>query len=308
MQRAKYNVERLRLYEQLFEKVLAGDQCEIVAANLLVDIRWAEVSRAFVNCLCRKIATGAIRPLATDFGRMVSGAAVLAFGTSKRAAIPSWFLQNNECFLASCLHKLLIEYTRKPPAAPNHMCQAFDTLFDVAKGFKPFLGLEYLAKSTSAHALMSVTAHARYDFLNEKVGTASAPALCFAEMLAERILNEPGRKLELESPFYFFARSERWQKFAKGCVDCFSPDEAFARLQGQVMAQQESKNAPPPLFFLASTFLDADAYTTTSPESHGRRERASTGAPTKQNRQFRSAISKRSAPFVSLVRRLISEA
>lgn len=308
MQRAKYNVERLRLYEQLFDNVIVGDHCEIVGANLLVDIRWAEVSRAFVNCLCRQSAAGAIRPLAADFGRMVSGAAVLAFGTSQRAEIPSWFLQNNECFLASCLHKLLFAYTRKPAAAPNHMRQAFDALFDVCNGFKPFLGLGYLATSTSAHALMSVTAHARYDFLNEEASAASAPALCFAEMLAERILQEPGRKLELESPFYFFARSERWQQFAEGCVDCFSADEAFARLQGQVVLQQEPKNASPRLFFLASAFLDADADTATSPESHGRRVRTSIGAHTKQNGQLRAAISKRSAPFVSLVRRLISEA
>jgi len=308
MQRAKYNVERLRLYEQLFEKVLAGDHCEIVGANLLVDIRWAEVSRAFVNCLCRQSAAGSIRPLAADFGSMVSTAAVLAFGTSQRAEIPSWFFQNNECFLASCLHKLLVEYTRKPAAAPNHMRQAFEALFDVAKGFNPYLGLVYLAASTSAHALMSVTAHARYDFLNEHTGAASAPALCFAEILAERILQEPGRKLELESPYYFFARSERWQQFAEGCVGHFSPEEAFARLQGQVIAQQEAKNSPPPLFFLASTFLDADADTTTSPESSRRLVRTSTVARTKKNRQFRAAISKGSAPFVNLVRRLISEA
>ena len=308
MQRAKYNVERLRLYEQLFEKVLAGDHCEIVAANLLVDIRWAEVSRAFVNCLCRQSAASSIRPLAADFGSMASRATLLAFGTSKRAEIPSWFFQNNECFLASCLHKLLVEYTRKPAAAPNHMRQAFDALFDVAKGLKPYLGLGYLATSTSAHALMSVTAHARYDFLNEPAGAASTAALCFAEMLAERILKEPRRKLELESPFYFFARSERWQKFAEGCVGCFSPDEAFARLQAQVLAQQEPKNAPPPLFFLASTFLDADADAMTSPESRRRRVKTCMGAHAKQNRQFRAAISKRSAPFVRLVRRLLSEA
>lgn len=306
MQRAKYNVERLRLYEQLFEKVIAGDHCENVAANLFVDIRWAEVPRAFVNCLCRQSAAGAIRPLADDFERMVSGAAAFAFGKSHRADIPSWFLQNNETFLASCLHKLLVEYALVPRSSLS-MRQAFDTLFDVAKGFTPFLGLGYLATSTSAHALMSVTAHARYDFLNQPAGAASTAALCFAEMLAERILKESGRKLEIEieSPFYFFARSERWQQFAARCVEHFSPDEAFARLQAQVMAQKESENAPPCLFFLASTFLQVE--TVASPESRRRMVRTSTKATTKQTGRFRTAISKGSKPFVRLVRRLLSE-
>ena len=221
MQRARYNVERLALYEQLFDRIVAGEHSEAVAANLLVDIRWAEVSRAFANCLCRRSKTGPVRPLAADYGQLVAQAAESAFGTRTHTRIPSWFLQNNECFLASCLHKLIVAFDRQP-TAPLQMHRAFAALFDVAEGLRPFLGLRGLADSTAAHALMCAAAHSRFDFLAQAVRHSSASSLCLAEMLAERIL--VGDAPEREPAFAFFARSERWQAFAKGRVDCFSEE------------------------------------------------------------------------------------
>ncbi len=124
MQRARYNRARLNLYEELFDRLIENEYSEAVAANLLVDTRWAEVSRAFVNCLCRRSAAGPIRPLAEDYARLVARAADLAFGTRTHAQIPCWFLQNNETFLASCLDKLFIRFDRNP-TAPLQMHRAF---------------------------------------------------------------------------------------------------------------------------------------------------------------------------------------
>ena len=302
----RYNQVRLRVYEQLFEGMIRGEHCEMVAANLLVDTRWAEVSRGFVNCVTSNSCTNTLRPLAVDFGRLVSHAAELAFGTSRHSDMPSWFLQNNECFLASCLHKLILAYARQPALAPHQMRRAFGALFDVAEGLKSFLGLEYLARSTGAHALMSATANARCDFLKSAECGLSAPALCFAEMLADRILQQPGRELSPESSLCYFARSERWQQFAERCGHCFSSDEAFTRLQRQVVGQQHKELQSPGLFLLASTFLEADAEAKENVPVSPAPPRV---APTKVSKAplvCRSAIRKRSQPFVKLVQRLLA--
>ena len=113
MFRARYNLDRLRLYEDLFDAVLEGKHSEPVAINLLIDIRWLEVPRALASCIYDASARGPVRPLAADFAHLASRAAEVAFGTCAHAEIPSWYLQNNECFLASCLHKLLSAFTRQ---------------------------------------------------------------------------------------------------------------------------------------------------------------------------------------------------
>lgn len=311
MQRCRYNVYRLGLYQDLFDAVLEGKHNEGVAVNLLIDIRWMEVARALANVLCEASLRGPIRPLAADVCHLFTRAAVSAFGTSVHAEIPSWFLQNNESFLASCLHKLLAAFTQKT-TAPLQMHRAFAALIDVADGLKPFLGLSHLALSTGAHALMSTAAHARYDFLTTMHANASAATLCFAELLAERILEESkDDEREAESPLLYFARSERWQVFAAACIDFFSPNESFARLHRLAKAALEApKKEAPGLFFLASAFLDADAGETaevpSSPEPLKRAIKTVAEARKTPIKVCRSAIRKRSAPFVKLVQRLLA--
>ena len=312
MQRCRYNVYRLGLYQDLFDAVLEGRHNEGVAVNLLIDIRWMEVARALANVLCKASLRGPIRPLAADIRHLFSSAAVSAFGTSVHAEIPSWFLQNNESFLASCLHKLLATFTQFSRAAPLQMHRAFAALIDVADGLKPFLGLSHLALSTGPHALMSTAAHARYDFLTTMHANASAATLCFAELLAERILEESkDDEREAESPLLYFARSERWQVFAAACIDFFSPNESFARLHRLAKEALEApKKEAPRLFFLASAFLDADARKTaeapSSPEPLKRAINAVSEARKTPIKVCRSAIRKRSAPFVKLVQRLLA--
>ena len=308
MYRARYNPDRLRLYEHLFDSVLEGKHSEPVAINLLIDIRWLEVPRALASCILDASARGPIRPLEADFAHLVSRAAQLAFGTCEHSEIPSWYLQNHESFLASCLHKLLAAFVRKA-ASPLQMHRAFAALIDVAGGLKAFLGLSHLSLSTGAHALMTATAHSRFDFLTKAHCNASAAALCFAELLAERILEEPVGTQEADSPLHFFARSTRWQAFAKACIDCFSPNESFAQLQRQVKALDGPKKQAPGLFFLASAFLDADA--NEGAEASAQRPKSPTRAAaasvhTTPIKVCRSAIRKRSAPFVKLVRRLLA--
>ena len=41
----------------------------------------------------------------------------------------------------------------------------------------------------------------------------------FADVLAEKILDDPNRAMNERSAFCFFARSERWRAFAAACLD-----------------------------------------------------------------------------------------
>ena len=301
MNRPPCNAERLGIYADVFARLIRGwdaddAEAESVMVNMLVDTRWPEVSKAFVDRLGRAGAAGEIRPLARDVERLVGRAATTAFGTSDHAAIPSWFLQNYESFLVSSLHRLFVEFSFMGPDNVA-MHRSFKALFDVAEGLRRFLGLRYLAESTGAHALMSAVANAQCDMLKWAADPVRCPELHFVNMLAGRILTDPNHTLEVQSAFCFFARSERWRAFAKACAEDEAHDSngPLARLLEEVAAA----TARPGLFFLASTFLEADA-------SPPRPKPVARPMATPAKRPL-CTITKRSAPFLRLVKRLLSD-
>lgn len=297
---ADCNNERLKVYSDMFRQLIYGGgvgdtEGENRIINLLIDIRWSEVSKAFVDCLCEVGVDKHTRVLAPYVHRLVSRAAVLSFGTSVHSYIPSWFLQNYESFLASSLHKLMRSCTMNQ-LSPQHARWAFGILFGMADGLKSFLGLGYLASSTGAHALMSAVANARYDFLESECVTVSYTALLVSNMLAERILNDPNRSLEVQSAFYFFARSQRWRSFTAACI--VSPGETLAttRLVHEVNDAMRRIAPDVGLLDLAQEFLDAG----TAPERTIRFAKA-----TAPHKLLRSVIAKRSSPFTRLLERLV---
>jgi len=311
MNRPPCNVERLGIYADVFTRLIRGwdaddAETEGIMVNMLVDTRWPEVSKAFVDCLFQEAQDGAIRPLARDVERLVDRAATTAFGTSDHAAIPSWFLQNYECFLVTSLHRLFLRHFKWGDDRENPvMRRSFEALFDVAEGLRRFLGLRYLAESTGAHALMSAVANAQCDMLKWAAEPVRCPELRFAHLLAERILADPNRTLEVQSAFCFFARSERWRYFAAACAEdeAHDPKGPLARLLEEVEAAtarpEASASASPGLFFLASTFLEADA----SPP----RPKPVARPPATPAKRSLCTITKRSAPFLRLVKRLLSD-
>lgn len=304
------NAERWALYRGMFEDLVRG--CAVDAdtsnmrANLMVDIRWTEVPRAFARCVVDESQTVTVRPLARDFEELVGQAAAMAFGTRNHAQIPSWFLQNYECFLVLTLHELFVHFDHADCEEPYAHCMmesAFNALLEVAEGIRSYVGLHYLSGCTGAHVLMSAVANAKYDFLNVEINQFSYGHQALADVLAQELLNDPNHALEAESAFCFFARSERWRAFADRCVKAgpFLRDRPLARLLNRVAEVTARKDdAAPGLFFLASAFLDADA----SPE---RPTRVARTASTPAKKRSRATIGKRSAPFVRLVRRLLSE-
>ncbi len=309
------NAERWSLYKGMFEDLVRGDEVSTdtsnMRANLMIDIRWTEVPRAFARCLVDASQTTTVRPLARDFEQLVGQAATVAFGTRSHAQIPSWFLQNYECFLVLTLYELFVRFDHadcEEPYAHCMMASAFDALLDVAEGIRSYVGLHYLSGCTGAHVLMSAVANAKHDIL-KKVPRMwpNYGRQLFVDMLARRILDDPNHALEAESAFCFFARSERWRAFAKTCHEIgearWGPgneERDLSKLLTKVSeATARKPSAEPGLFFLASEFLDADA----SPERVTKVTRA-----TAIGKAARTPIAKRSVPFLRLVRRLISDA
>ena len=306
-----YNCERLEIYLQMFAGLVRGEhecdaEAEDACINLLVDIRWPDVPKSLAHVLVNEATVSdSIRSLAGTFERLVGRAAVTAFGTTSHAEIPSWFLQNFECLLASTLHKLL-GYFRNALGPPLTALQrkraelVFGALIDIAKGLRSYVGLSYLAESSGVHVLMSAVHNAKCDFLKEVV-KAGAPcsALILANVLARHVLADPNRELAARSSFCFFARSDRWRAFAAACHDKVASDSPLAELLRAVgEAKQRVAATPPGLFFLASEFLEADA----SPE---RALKVATRT-SRMRCTLRSPIAKRSKPFLRLVKRLLS--
>lgn len=240
------NEERYDLYYDMFTDLLRGHhdgdaRIETIRANLMIDIRWPEVSRALSDVVCHLCGTlrqNCYAPLAYDIGRLMERAATIAFGTSRHAEIPSWFLQNNECLLAATLHKMLVEFVTSGEFIVRYtdsmMHKAFCVLLDIAEGMRNCLGLSYLADSTGAHALMSAVTNSKYDFLSKDAQILHRSERIFASVLAERIMADPNRAMELRSGFCFFVRSRRWREFASVCLDRDGLGTPLAQLLAEV--------------------------------------------------------------------------
>lgn len=240
------NEERYELYYGMFTDLLRGHhdgdaRVETRRANLMIDIRWPEVSRALSDVVCHLCGTwrrNCHAPLAHDIGRLMERAATIAFGTSRHPEIPSWFLQNNECLLAATLHKMLVEFVTSGEFIIRYtdamVRNAFGVLLDIAEGMRNCLGLSYLADSTGAHALMSAVTNSKYDFLSKDTQILHRSERIFASVLAERVVADPNRAMELRSGFCFFARSRRWREFASACLDCDGLGTPLAQLLAEV--------------------------------------------------------------------------
>lgn len=257
------NEERYDLYHDMFTGILRGHSngdASIATArsNLMIDIRWPEVSRALADVVCRQCGfprNPDAQSLAHNIGRLVGSAATIAFGTSRHAEIPSWFLQNNECLLAATLHKMLVEFVTSCEAIVRYnrsmMKRAFCLLLEIAEGMRCYLGLPYLSGSTGAHALMSAVTNSKYDFLSKDATILHPSERIFADVLAEHILADPNRAMAPSSAFCFFARSKRMREFASVCLNCDGLGGTLAQLLAEVdlatrrLAEDKSKDFLP---------------------------------------------------------------
>jgi hypothetical protein len=227
------NFTRLELYYELAKTILTDCQHTESVANLMVDVRFSEIPNAFAKAIVFCVTDDIkVAGLEARFARLMECITFVAFGTTERAAIPCWFFQNYEGFLAACLHKLLVQYAttfmvrpRRGDSAGRHAVlvqarRAFAIAFDLCAGAKNYLSLDCLVRSTKAHAVLAVCNHSRHGFLQSNQATATH--LEFMDVLAECILNDPARSdrdvADVETSFGYFAGTRMWRIFAKGCV------------------------------------------------------------------------------------------
>ena len=291
-----YNQVRLAAYYAFFNDFLRGEYDTATGIHLLTDVRYAEVSKAFVMSLTRRCTEGAIRPLADGVSNLVRKCATSAFGTCEHDHMPSWFLQNFEGFLASCTHKLLKHYGRHPaPSTPMH--RAFVALFQVADGMKRFLGLKQV--DTGAHALMTACHHSRMDMLTLVSSDVCASHLAFMEQLAASIYQSPTSCMrDRHNALSFFAKSMRWQQFAKACAPWLRHDSNLAMVNALIerATTEQAKDRAADVVSMASAFLFG------SPPTRPRRVHNFVTPPKFTERRV---IYKRSRPFLDLVRKLV---
>lgn len=299
-----YNMVRLAGYLDFFDDFLHGRHDMGTATNLLTDVRFAEVAKAFTMKLTRLALLGPIRPLHTDTADILRRCATSAFGTHEHEHLPSWFLQNYEGFLASCTHKLLRHYSRQP-APEDAMRAAYGALIQMAEGMKAFIGLKRVHSGT--HALMAACHHSRTNFLAMETEHVCAPYLAFVEQLMGEILKEPNRDMhDRHNSLTFFAKSSRWQHVSKACAPWLGcRDSNLASVHAAI---QKAAEPPPPKKPAAEVASLASVFLSSSPSSpplrtHTRaRSAAEFYTP---HRVSRHAILKRSRPFVNLVRKLV---
>lgn len=230
-QNGRSNYTRLSVYKRLASSILKGTHNEDEVANLLVDVRFIEIPQAFADAI-EDAAEEAVNVhgLEARFSHLVQYVAFVAFGTTERNAIPSWFLQNYECFLAAMLHRLLVLFIAKwhvgcfrsdrAVAVRNQARRAFEMALALTAGAKSYLSLDCLSKSSGAHAVLVVCNHSRYQFLSRSKPVPLMYCL-FMDVLAEAILATADQRdsVDVSTAFGYFASTRMWRSFAQNCMD-----------------------------------------------------------------------------------------
>ena len=268
-QSGRSNYTRLSLYTRLAKSILEGTHNADEVANLLVDVRFIEIPQAFADAIADAAEESVnVHGLEARFSHLVQYVAFVAFGTTERNAIPSWFLQNYECFLAAMLHRLLVLFVSKwhvgcfrgdrAAAVRNQARRAFEMAIALTAGAKSYLSLDCLTKSSGAHAVLVVCNHSRYQFLSRSNPMPHMYCL-FMDVLAKEILATADERdpTNVQTAFGYFASTRMWRTFAQSCVEkAESPFKAIEQLERDVTAasaapdiasrKRKAPSPPPP--------------------------------------------------------------
>ena len=229
------NYTRLELYYEMACTILMNVQHTETVANLMVDVRFSEIPQAFAKAISAYAKGDEVvraAGLAERFAILMEHVTFVAFGTTEREAVPSWFFQNYEGFLAACMHKLLVQYSTMfvvrsarmddegRRALVREAGRAFEMVFELCAGAKNYLSLDCLVHSTKAHAVLAVCNHSRYDFLH--VSKASHAHVEFMNLLSMHVLNDatPAQRdvTDVRTSFGYFAGTRMWRNFASSCA------------------------------------------------------------------------------------------
>ena len=229
------NYTRLELYYEMACTILMNVQHTETVANLMVDVRFSEIPQAFakaISAYAKGDTTERAAGLAERFALLLEHVTYVAFGTTEREALPSWFFKNYEGFLAACMHKLLVQYSTTfvvrsarmddegRRALMREARRAFEMAFELCAGAKNYLSLDSLVHSTKAHAVLAVCNHSPYDFLH--ASKASHAHVQFMDLLSMHVLNDaaPAQRdvTDMRTSFGYFAGTRMWRNFATSCA------------------------------------------------------------------------------------------
>ena len=237
-----YNLVRFDAYRRCATEFVHGEVYDMhELANMLHDLRWTEVPRAFSVALYNAARKGPLRPgLGIEFKQLLAYVTFLAFGSTEREVVQPWFLKNWDDFFVACVDGILCLNNRADDVLKRRetiLRRAFGGVLTLVEGARRYMSLDRLAESSAVHALLVAAGHARGSFLwhghlqlggdATDVPTVHANAasrsmtlahLLLMDVIAEAILVTGDTEVvSWERAFGHYAGSLRWRTYAQRC-------------------------------------------------------------------------------------------
>jgi len=239
----EYNRVRFECYKRCAKELVDGETYDAnELANMLHDVRWAEVPRAFSVALFHAARKGPLRPgLGDEFKKLIDYVTFLAFGSTEREVVQPWYLKNWDDFFVSCVDGILSlnsradvdELKRREPA----IRRAFEGVLELLKGARKYMSLSRLAHSEPVHALLVAAGHSSNSFLwhghlqmSDPICEVSPSSLAVAErkitlahvfmmeVVSEAVLaTHDDVVISWKRAFGHYAGASRWRRFAQRC-------------------------------------------------------------------------------------------
>jgi len=237
-----YNRVRFDAYRRCACEFVTGETYDAnELANMLHDLRWVEVPRAFSVALYNAARKGPLRPgLARNFKELLEYVTFLAFGSAEREVVQPWYLKNWDDFFVSCVSGILSLNARSDEVLLKREAvvrRAFSGVLTLVEGARGYMSLDRLTHSSAAHALLVAAGHASHSFLwngwTQLGGEVDGvPAGCvndanrkmtlahtfLMDEIARSILDGQNfNVLSWDHAFGHFAGSTKWRSFAERC-------------------------------------------------------------------------------------------
>ena len=165
-----YNRVRFDAYRRCACEFVTGETYDCnELANMLHDLRWVEVPRAFSVALYNAARKGPLRPgLARNFKELLEYVTFLAFGSAERDVVQPWYLKNWDDFFVSCVEGILSLNNRTDDVLLQREAvvrRAFAGVLNLVEGARGYMSLDRLKNSTAAHALLVASGHCAHSFV-----------------------------------------------------------------------------------------------------------------------------------------------
>ena len=241
---ASYNLVRFDAYKRCATEFVHGEVYDMhELANMLHDLRWSEVPRAFSVALFKAASKGPLRSgLELEFKQLVAYVTFLAFGSTERDVVQPWFLKNWDDFFVGCVDGILsLSYNRADHELKQQedvIRRAIGGVLTLAEGARRYMSLDRLTESSAVHALLVAAGHSRGSFLwhgflqlggdksevpkmyaHESTRIITLAHLFLMDVIAEAILATGDTEVvSWERAFGHYAGSIRWRAFAQRCT------------------------------------------------------------------------------------------